>query len=524
MNSNGINYIGAVTRENSHDSQTIQPGQRQNMYSQNNNLSFGIPNQFPIRSPLQQFSCTSSDLKSKRYNQQHQQQHQQDASGLRYIRQVSGPLNPSMGGINLRFSNDLNTMIQNWTREEFASSRRLVRFEFDHDSENSVQTISFHPIKPQAVATSSSDNLGNPIISCIFWKEKDRHIATSVDIILILEYLVHQNFGIEEKNRIRRNLQSLKPTTVSRSNKEDCDFFNLIMSMENPRPRNIEKDLKVFNWGDLGKAISKVMSKYSIISRNEITNYPIPVHASPRFGNLIRYPPNSPSLINHENYVVAGDTQPNSYELSHQVQFQFTPPPQAQVMYPPYQMIAEQHYNTSISHQSTRIPPPGLQPIPPPHLLQHRTQVENTPIVLPYATVGSGRINSNRMNNQFKSTPMMRSNYYLNHSNSDNLNNHINSDLNNEEHRISLGIGNDSNSSVSSCNTDFTPEDNILNKQQEENSSTDTSICEKPPGQANKLPPISQMLNSDIKVTCLSLPPIGDRLPPVSTIESWKAS
>lgn len=36
--------------------------------------------------------------------------------------------------------------------------------------------------------------------------------------------------------------------------------------MENPRPRNIEKDLKVFNWNDLGKAIAKVMSKYYVVS------------------------------------------------------------------------------------------------------------------------------------------------------------------------------------------------------------------------------------------------------------------
>ncbi|QFZ29365.1 hypothetical protein EJF18_50603 [Clavispora lusitaniae] len=35
------------------------------------------------------------------------------------------------------------------------------------------------------------------------------------------------------------------------------------MAMENPRPRNIEKDLKVFKWADLFVAVSKVLSKYS---------------------------------------------------------------------------------------------------------------------------------------------------------------------------------------------------------------------------------------------------------------------
>ena len=37
------------------------------------------------------------------------------------------------------------------------------------------------------------------------------------------------------------------------------------MSMENPRPRNIEKDLKVFDWSDLGRAVQKVMSKYYVV-------------------------------------------------------------------------------------------------------------------------------------------------------------------------------------------------------------------------------------------------------------------
>ncbi|KAG7660533.1 uncharacterized protein J8A68_005952 [[Candida] subhashii] len=181
----------------------------------------------------------------------------QQRNNFQYIRH-----NSATGGqfaVNLRFANDLNTMTQNWTLAEHESRRRLVRFEFEQNQQDGMKTIYFEPITPDQVESSK------PIISCILWQERNRYIATSVDIILILEYLVAQSFGIEEKNRIRRNLQSLKPITVSRSNVCDCDFFNLIMSMENPRPRNIEKDLKVFNWGDLGKAIAKVMSKYSVI-------------------------------------------------------------------------------------------------------------------------------------------------------------------------------------------------------------------------------------------------------------------
>ncbi|KAF8145907.1 hypothetical protein K438DRAFT_1871056 [Mycena galopus ATCC 62051] len=36
------------------------------------------------------------------------------------------------------------------------------------------------------------------------------------------------------------------------------------MDFPNPKPRNIEKDLKVFEWSLLGQALEKSMSKYSI--------------------------------------------------------------------------------------------------------------------------------------------------------------------------------------------------------------------------------------------------------------------
>ncbi|KAI3403959.2 hypothetical protein KGF56_003226 [Candida oxycetoniae] len=186
-------------------------------------------------------------------------------SNIQYVRQFSHHLNPSFA-VNLKFTRDLNTMTQDWTLQEVKNRRRLVKFDFHNDTNNMQQVINFEPIE------AIDSNNAHAVISCIYWREMDKYICTSVDIILLLEYLVLQSFGIEEKNRIRRNLQSLKPKTVSRSNKEDREFFSFIMSMENPRPRNIEKDLKVFNWSDLGKAITKVMSKYYVVTSPSLTS------------------------------------------------------------------------------------------------------------------------------------------------------------------------------------------------------------------------------------------------------------
>lgn len=158
--------------------------------------------------------------------------------------------------VKLLLEDDLMSMTKDWNQVEINDERRLVRFKFRRETPTDYW-VTFEAVRKQDFTHEQ------PIISCIFWREKNTHIATSVDIILILEYLVEQSFTIEEKNRIRRNLQSLKPYTVSRSNRSCQRFFNVLMNMEDPRPRNIEKDLKVFKWSDLFNAFNKVISKYS---------------------------------------------------------------------------------------------------------------------------------------------------------------------------------------------------------------------------------------------------------------------
>lgn len=170
-----------------------------------------------------------------------------------YVRQN---LSLTVSPVKLLLEGDLMSMTKDWSQMEMEDERRLVRFKFKRETPTDYY-ITFEAVSKQEFTHEQ------PIISCIFWKEKNLHISTSVDIILILEYLVEQCFTIEEKNRIRRNLQSLKPYTVSRSNKSCQRFFNVLMSMEDPRPRNIEKDLKVFKWSDLFNAFNKVISKYS---------------------------------------------------------------------------------------------------------------------------------------------------------------------------------------------------------------------------------------------------------------------
>jgi len=99
-------------------------------------------------------------------------------------------------------------------------------------------------------------------ISCIYWEEKNECFVTSVDTIYLLEQLVAARFTVEEKNRIRRNLEGFRPLTVSKGKQDSEEFFKVIMAFPNPKPRNIEKDVKVFHWKDLSSALKKIIGKY----------------------------------------------------------------------------------------------------------------------------------------------------------------------------------------------------------------------------------------------------------------------
>lgn len=155
----------------------------------------------------------------------------------------------------LQIDGDLNTMANGWTSDECAAGRRLVQFR--RSQSGSTITATFEAVTPE-------ERIPNSIcVSCIWWQEKNQAYVTSVDTISLLESLVAVRFTVEEKNRIRRNLEGFRPETVSKIKTESEDFFKLIMGFPNPKPRNIEKDVKVFPWRILGTALKKIIGKYA---------------------------------------------------------------------------------------------------------------------------------------------------------------------------------------------------------------------------------------------------------------------
>ncbi|RMD40509.1 hypothetical protein DV735_g4621, partial [Chaetothyriales sp. CBS 134920] len=208
---------------------------------------------------------------------------------------------------DLKLKGDLDSMTRNWTDKEIDARRRLV--EFKRSQQASTITAEFKPVAPEDRAPSSIT------ISCILWKEKKEYYVTSVDTIYLLEALVGVRFTVEEKNRIRRNLEGFRPATVSKSKPDSEEFFKVIMGFPHPKPRNIEKDVKVFPWKILSVALKKIISKYSASYSSTASALPATVPSS--------FAPEQPAEFGYElspHTVYRGPVP--SYPAAHAVAYQ----------------------------------------------------------------------------------------------------------------------------------------------------------------------------------------------------------
>ncbi|KAL8810559.1 MAG: hypothetical protein Q9200_002481 [Gallowayella weberi] len=156
----------------------------------------------------------------------------------------------------LEIHGKVDSMMDGWTPDECKAQRRLVHF-WRSQRENTVFT-SFAPWVPEARVPKEQCR------SCIWWEERQDCFATSVDVIRLCEQLVARggNVTTPEKNRIRRNVSNFAPITIHKDDPETQDFFALIMGYTNPKPKNIQKAIKVLPWRNIGPAMMKLVKKY----------------------------------------------------------------------------------------------------------------------------------------------------------------------------------------------------------------------------------------------------------------------
>jgi len=155
--------------------------------------------------------------------------------------------------------------IQRWSQEELQDSRRII----------GIKSVAHGDvIEAECYHIAPPDYHGDMItISCIFANPNPegeiqhdvagKCIFTSVDIIVLMERLVRQRFDVQEKNRIRRNLEGFNPYTVKKEG-PTTRLFAQLMGYNQPMCRKIEKDIKVFLWPYITKAIKKILQMYKV--------------------------------------------------------------------------------------------------------------------------------------------------------------------------------------------------------------------------------------------------------------------
>lgn len=162
----------------------------------------------------------------------------------------------------LRIEGDLEQVCEgsSWTRDEKEASRRLVLFTVTQSGTQLV--LSFEIITHTDYHEQAEKD--GVVVSCIYDEESGEYYITSTDVLTIMECLVGGPLNMFERNRLRRNLEFIKPRFVSKRGDTER-LFKLIMSYGPPKPRRIMKDTKVFLWNSLEEALNRLLSKYSVI-------------------------------------------------------------------------------------------------------------------------------------------------------------------------------------------------------------------------------------------------------------------
>ncbi|KAG9316450.1 hypothetical protein JVU11DRAFT_2484 [Chiua virens] len=157
----------------------------------------------------------------------------------------------------LDITTPLDSFTFGWDESELTAGRRLVRF-------RRLQHCNRLIVSAESITQAEYDP-EDIVISCIYRSETDSCWR-----------LVDADFEVDEKNRIRRNLEGLRPTTVSKTRPGFEAFFQRIMDFPDPKPRKIEKDVKVFEWKLLPHALDKILSKYLAQFSSECISDPSP--------------------------------------------------------------------------------------------------------------------------------------------------------------------------------------------------------------------------------------------------------
>ena len=147
-----------------------------------------------------------------------------------------------------------------WSEMEISRGRRIVELTISA-TEDGKYMCGCRPVI-EVESEKVSRDAGNILVSCIYWAAENQFIVTGVDVIYAVESILGVPYNTDQKNRIRRNLEKFNPRTVAKTSGEHYDFFWKIMAYEDPKPRNIEANVKVYPWNLMVDAMERVIEKF----------------------------------------------------------------------------------------------------------------------------------------------------------------------------------------------------------------------------------------------------------------------
>ncbi|CAO3673242.1 unnamed protein product [Rhizopus stolonifer] len=157
----------------------------------------------------------------------------------------------------------METRYTDWTVDEKLAGRRVVRFSAEvmgFNSEDSVKRIMVD-CEPVLDFHSRQYRWNECYISCIRTTYLEDFHITSSDIIRLLECIMSTKFSQEQKTRMRRNIQSLRPIPITRHTHES--LFKTITAFTNPVALHTKKEINIFLWSSVQHAILKLSNRFT---------------------------------------------------------------------------------------------------------------------------------------------------------------------------------------------------------------------------------------------------------------------
>ena len=161
-----------------------------------------------------------------------------------------------------------------WSNIETSRKRRLIAFTCHTDNPKFTAYFTAKPIPHLGLASAAAK-----VVSCIYVPPEASQmpntcIITSFDFINLISWMLRKPawFTVDERNRVRRNLEIFNPQTLHKEGAYDVwDLFKQVTGYQHPKPWNIQKDFKVFDWSLIEAMMKEISKKYTVVvGENEV--------------------------------------------------------------------------------------------------------------------------------------------------------------------------------------------------------------------------------------------------------------